>query len=489
MCHPDRFSEPGYGRIGPILPNAHGPATSIPGSLRSVTLARPNVRFTTTTDGVDIGFWEIGSGPPLLLAQNRSLSHAELEWTVPSMAALYMELARYFRVVRFDPRGAGISGEPPEEGVTLHGLAEDIDAVARALDVAELNLVGAISLGPSAVRHAVSRRDLVTHLVLCDTGPVLGDLHLDTYVRATDSLVDLGVLPSLGGLFSSTPTEDLPALERLMRASLYDRPPIKPRDLSRFDVSEILEQIHAPTLVLKSEHSLYTDMTQTRRLLAGIPEAELRVVPGTMAPWLADLDSVVEAFVSFLTSGHHQPDRERAHGLLTVVFTDLVSSTQILDRLGDVEGRRTFREIEGLILDLCSRHDGHLVKNLGDGSLITFTSTRQAIAFSLDLQKHMTSRPIQLRVGMAAGEPIQENGDVHGAVVVQASRIADLGKAGEVIVSDSVRQLAVGKEFEFQPRGEICLKGFEEAQRVWTATWSNQPNVDDQQQRVMGSSE
>jgi class 3 adenylate cyclase/pimeloyl-ACP methyl ester carboxylesterase len=440
-----------------------------------VSVARPNVRFTTTTDGVDIGFWEVGSGPPLLLAQNRSLSHAELEWTVPSMAALYLELARYFRVVRFDPRGAGISGEPPEEGVTLHGLAEDIGAVARALDEEELNLMGAVSLGPSAVMHAVSQPELVTRLVLCDTGPVLSDLHLNTYVKATDSLVDLGVVPSLGGLFSSTPTEDLPALERLMRASLYDRPPIEPRDLSSFDVSEILDQVRAPTMVLKSQHSLYTDMTQTRRLLAGIPNAELRAVPGTMAPWLADLDSVVEAFVSFLTGGHHEPEQGRGPGLLTVVFTDLVSSTQILDHQGDAEARRTFKEIEDLIGHLCARHGGHLVKNLGDGSLLTFESTSRAIAFSLDLQDHMASRPVQMRIGMAAGEPIQENGDIHGAVVVQASRIADLGKAGEVIVSDSVRQLAVGKGYEFQPRGEIHLKGFEEAQRVWVTTRSKQP--------------
>lgn len=440
-----------------------------------MSVARPNVRFTTTSDGVDIGFWEIGSGPPLLLAQNRSLSHAELEWAVPSMAALYLELARYFRVVRFDPRGAGISGEPPEEGVTLHGLAEDIHAVAGALEEQELNLVGAISLGPSAVLHAVSRPELVTRLVLCDAGPVLGDLHLNTYVKATDSLVDLGVVPSLGGLFPSTPTEDLPALERLMRASLYDRPRIKPRDLSRFDVSGILGQVQAPTLVLKSQHSLYTDKTQTRRLLTGIPHAELRAVPGTMAPWLADLDSVVEAFVSFLSGGHHQPERERGLGLLAVVFTDLVSSTQVLDRQGDVEGRRTFREIEELSRDLCAKHGGHLVKNTGDGSLLTFESTSRAIAFSLDLQDQMASRPVQMRIGMAAGEPIQENSDIHGAVVVQASRIADLGKAGEVMVSDSVRQLAVGKGFEFQPRGEIRLKGFEEAQQVWAVTRSNQP--------------
>lgn len=437
-----------------------------------MTRNRPNIRFTTTNDGVRVGFWEVGSGPPVLLAQNRSLSHAELEWAVPSMAALYDELAKYFRLVRFDPRGAGVSGEPPEEGVTLGGLAEDIAAVATALEVAELNLVGAISLGPSAVKFATTRPELVTRLILCDTGPVLGDLHLDTYVKATDSLVDLGVVPSLGGLFP-TPTEDLPALERLMRASLYDRPPVKPRDLSRFDVSGALGRVRAPTLVIKSEHSLYTDMTQTRRLLVGIPQAEMRAVPGTMAPWLADLDSVVEAFVSFLTSEHHRPGQGRADGLLTVVFTDLVSSTEILDREGDAAGRRTFREIEGLVSDLASRHDGHVVKTLGDGSLITFASTRHALAFSLELQERMSSRPVQMRIGMAAGEPIREAGDIHGAVVVQASRIANLGGSGDVVVSDSVRQLAIGKEFEFEPKGEISLKGFDEPQRVWIVSRSD----------------
>lgn len=431
-------------------------------------VAQPDVRFATTEDEVQIAFWEIGSGPALLLAQNRSLSHVELEWTVPSMAALYRELARYFRVVRFDPRGAGISGEPPEgEGVTLEGLVNDIDAVANALDVDELYVVGGISMGPAAIRHAIARPDLVARLILCDTGPNLSDLPLDTYVRATDALVDLGVVPSLGGLFPSSPSEDLPALERLMRGSLYNRPRTKPRDLTRFDVSDVLSRVQATTLVMKSQDSLYTDLTQTRRLVAGIPGAQLRVVPGTMAPWLADHDSVVEAFVSFLTSGHHQPAMEPSYGLRTVVFTDLISSTEVLNRQGDHEGRRVFREIEALISEVCREHGGHLVKNLGDGALITFDSTQRAIEFALDLQDRMASKPLQMRIGMAAGEPIEEEGDVHGTVVVQASRIGDLGDAGEVVVSDSVRQLALGKGFVFQPHDEVQLKGFDEAQPVW----------------------
>jgi class 3 adenylate cyclase len=435
-----------------------------------VSAPRPNIRFTTTSDGVDIGFWEVGSGPPLVLAQNRSLSHAELEWDVPSMAGLYLELADYFRLVRFDPRGAGISRDPSGGLVTHDGLARDIGAVVDALDVDEVNLVGAISLGPAAIQHAVDRPESVIRLVLCDTGPVLGDLPLDNYVRATDALIGIGVVPSLGGLFTTTPTDDLPALERLMRGSLYNRPHLQPRDLRFFDVTAVLDRVRAPTMVVKSQDSLYTDLDQTRILLSGIPACEMRVVPGTMAPWLADRAAVVEALVSFLTPTQYRPRRARDEEMLTIVFTDLVSSTALIDREGDEGARRSFREIETLVTDLATHHGGRLVKQIGDGSMLTFASTRKAITFSLDLQERMASRSIQMRIGMAAGEPIQEHDDVHGAVVVQASRIADLGTAGDVLVSDSVRQLAAGKGFDFQLQGEVRLKGFQEEERVWRAS-------------------
>jgi len=274
----------------------------------------------------------------------------------------------------------------------------------------------------------------VTRLVLFDTGPVLGDLPLDRYVRATDALVGLGVVPSLAGLFPTTPTADLPALESLMRGSLYQRSRAQPRDLRSFDVTGSLGEVRAPTLVVKSQDSLYTDMTQTRALVNGIPGAELRIIPGTMAPWLADRVAVVGTLVSFLTAGRYQPDTAPAEGLLTVVFTDLVSSTEVLGASGDMAARRAFREIEALVAELAVGHGGRVVKWLGDGSLLTFASTRKAISFALEVQERMKSQPIPMRIGMAAGEPIQEQGDVHGAVVAQASRIANLA---ELDVNDS----------------------------------------------------
>ena len=383
------------------------------------------------------------------------------------MADLYVELSKYFRLVRFDPRGAGISGDPPDGHVSHAGLALDIGAVIDALGVDTVHLVGAVSLGPAAVQHTVDRPETVDRLVLCDTGPVLADLPLDSYVKATDALVGLGVVPSLGALFPGNPNDDLPALERLMRGSLYNRSRIEPRDLRHFDVTGILTQVGAPTLVVKSQDSLYTDLTQTRILLTGIGGAEYRVVAGTMAPWLTDRDAMVELLVSFLTSGHHRRSSDGSDEFMTVVFTDLVSSTEVLDRQGDEAALDAFRQIDGLVAELCARHGGRVVKKLGDGSLLTFGSTARALAFSLDLQDRMSAQPLQMRIGMAAGEPTQEDGDVLGAVVVQASRLATLGGPGEIVVSDAVRQLAAGKRFAFRPRGELRLKGFEEPLRTW----------------------
>ena len=152
------------------------------------------------------------------------------------------------------------------------------------------------------------------------------------------------------------------------------------------------------------------------------------------------------------------------------MFTDVVCSTEYMRRVGDEAEQQAVRELEQEVATLATDHSGRVVKNLGDGSLVSFGSNSSAIYFALDLQNKSNIGPLDLRVGMAAGEPIQEDGDIHGTVVAQASRIGDLGDAGEVFVSDTVRQLAACKGFDFEPTGEVSLKGFDEPERVWKVT-------------------
>jgi class 3 adenylate cyclase len=215
-------------------------------------------------------------------------------------------------------------------------------------------------------------------------------------------------------------------------------------------------------------------MGDARHLAAAITDSQLRVVEGSFAPYWSDRTATLEAIDTLLKPAGSAVESVPA-GFQTVVFTDIVGSTEYVRRVGDEAGRATIRDLEQRVASLAADHEGRVVKNLGDGSLVSFGSNSSAIAFALDLQDACGDGPLYLRVGMAAGEPIQEDGDLHGTVVAQASRIGDLGDAGEVIVSDSVRQLASGKGFTFEPKGEVLLKGFDEPERVWKVTQTSRP--------------
>jgi pimeloyl-ACP methyl ester carboxylesterase len=130
-----------------------------------------NIRFTTTEDGVSIAFWEIGEGKPIVILNPFGLSHAELEWTVPSLADFYVDLARRYRVIRYDPRGASLSEEPPggweavspsgaQLGMSTHGMGLDIAAVAAALEIDRFALMGNMIQGPIAIEYAAKHAEV-----------------------------------------------------------------------------------------------------------------------------------------------------------------------------------------------------------------------------------------------------------------------------------------------------------------------------------------
>lgn len=146
--------------------------------------SQPSVQFVETADGFAIAYWEIGSGPPLVMAHQLSMSHAELEWTIPSARALYIGLSKHFRLVRFDARGAGLSDEGrSDEDFTPTGFARDIDAVAGAIGLDKFNLSGSLPMGPAAIEYAATHPERVLGLALCDTGPVIADMPLARFIR------------------------------------------------------------------------------------------------------------------------------------------------------------------------------------------------------------------------------------------------------------------------------------------------------------------
>jgi len=447
-----------------------------------VDIPHRNIRFATTEDGVDIAFWEIGAGKPVVITHNFSLSHAELEWGVPSIASFYVSLAERYRVIRFDPRGMGLSGEPPggwgalsssgaHEAMSLDHMGLDISAVAAALRLDSFALMGNSVQGPVAIRYA-TQHGQVSELILMETFAGVTSSYLAPFMKADMELVDLeGKLgqPVFSVWERLSPPDEVDQLLTLTR-SLDSRLPnhkTPVRTQLEWDAEPFLSEVSVPTLIVCARHAPADSLPDARRLAAGIRGSQLRVVDGVAAPYWSDQPAVIEAIDAFF-----EPQRQEtiSAGFRTVVFTDIVGSTEYIRRVGDEAGRAVVRDLEQKIAGLAADHGGRVVKNLGDGSLVSFGSNSSAIAFALDIQEKCSDGPLQLRVGMAAGEPIQEAGDIHGTVVAHASRIGDLGDAGEVIVSDTVRRLAEGKGFTFEPKGEVSLKGFDEPERVWSAT-------------------
>ncbi len=251
------------------------------------------------------------------------------------------------------------------------------------------------------------------------------------------------------------------------------------------------------------EGSYWVDVkVEARRLAAGLPNAELRTVRGetTYFDFYDDEDAVVTVLNDFLGGGPAEPEQPTGDparplgGLQTVLFTDLVGHTEMMQRLGDERGRDVLREHERITRETLKEFGGAEVKTMGDGFMASFGSVTKAMDCAIALQRAFAAwnrgqgrggldpRPstldpggevLAVRVGLNAGEPIEEDGDLFGSTVILASRIAAQAGAGEILIPEPLRHLLSGKSYVYADRGETALKGFEDAVRLYEVRWQD----------------
>jgi class 3 adenylate cyclase len=163
----------------------------------------------------------------------------------------------------------------------------------------------------------------------------------------------------------------------------------------------------------------------------------------------------------------------------TILFTDMAGSTSLTQRLGDARAMAVLRAHDRIVGEALERNGGSEVKHTGDGVMAAFPSVVGAIESAVQIQRRLTdaedSTDIRLRIGMSAGEPVTERNDLFGAVVQLAARLCSRAQPGSVLVSGAVRDLAMGKGFEFVKRGRVTLKGFEEPVPVFEVIWQRPP--------------
>jgi class 3 adenylate cyclase len=246
------------------------------------------------------------------------------------------------------------------------------------------------------------------------------------------------------------------------------------------DVRDDLPRLRMPVLVMQRRDDPLYGFSLSQRLAAAIPDA--RLVPlqeGIMSSLVAGrIEEVIAIINDFIDDGVAAATKPVAAtgrgGVQAILFTDLVEHTQMMQRLGDDAGRAVLREHEQLTRATLARFGGTEIKATGDGFMAAFTSVASATECAIELQRAFADRvgePLQIRVGLNAGEPIEEDGDLFGSTVIMASRIAARANAGEILLSDTMRGLLSGKKFLLADRGDVVMKGFEDPVRLYEVRW------------------
>jgi class 3 adenylate cyclase/pimeloyl-ACP methyl ester carboxylesterase len=442
----------------------------------------PSIHFCTSKDGTRLAYATLGEGRPLLHVPGFSMS-AELEWKDPEARAWMLRVAAERKLVRCDRRGTGASQR--QVGViTLEAQVDDLAAVVEQLRVDSVDIFAAYDAVVPALAYTVSNPDAVGHLVLF--GAFVRGLDANN-AESYDALAGLArqdwrlflrTWASLG--FPSGPVERQRWYARLVDATLNAEVAAAYLEFMRgADFSDALHQVRTPCLVLHRERDAYSPPASGRFVAASLPNASFVPLEGDIGIPVVGDSSYLERVHAFLRDGAHRAAddaAEPASAFRTVLFTDLVGHTEMMQRLGDERGREVLREHERITRDLLKQYGGAEVKTMGDGFMASFASVTKAMDCAIALQRAISSvqlpdSSLQIRVGLNAGEPIEEDGDLFGATVILASRIAAKADAGEIIIPEPLRHLLAGKSYVYADRGDAMLKGFEDAVRLYEVRW------------------
>lgn len=439
-------------------------------------MAAPDVRYARASDGAHLAYVVIGDGPiDLVEVGNGSNMSIEAALDEPRWQNYVDGLAAFTRFIRFDARGLGLSDPLGAEGATIEQYASDTLAVMSAASSEEAALVATGHSGPAAVFLAATKPSAIRALVLINTYARIlrGDdypvgVPASLYDRFIDSLVE----PVSATAAPSEEVDDLP----LMAPSRMDdsafrnwwrqaghrgASPSTARAMFMMsrnsDVRDLLTQVQAPTLVLHAVGNKFVRVDNGRFLAAQVPNAKfIEIASADHLPWTDDTDTAGE-IEEFLTGTRHAPMGNRR--LTTVLFTDIVQSTEAVRSLGDETWRDRLDRHDVLADRQISRYGGKLVKSTGDGVLATFDGPAAAIRCASAMADGVTQIGVSIRCGVHVGEIEQRNEDIAGIAVHTAARICSAAQANEILVSRTVTDLVAGSGIDFEDRGEHELKG------------------------------
>jgi len=431
---------------------------------------------------LSIAYQVVGEGPFDLLWIPGWVSNVELAWEEPLLAHFFERLARFSRLILFDKRGTGLSDRvPTDELPALDERLDDVVAVLDAVGSERAALLSHSEGGNLALLFAATFPDRTIALVTA--GIYAKRLWSEDYPWAPtpeEREIEIGRVEHEWGTnmdvahYAPTVAGDEGFARRL---ATYFRRSASPgaaaallRMNTRIDVRSVLPTIRVPTLVLHRVGDRDTNVEEGRWIASRIPGARFVELPGDdHLPWVGDTDGLLDVVEEFLTGVRPAPEADADRVLATVLFTDIVGSTERAAALGDRAWARLLEQHHEVVRRELGRFRGREVDTAGDGFLAWFDGPARAVRCALAAAAAVRSLGLELRAGVHTGECELVGDSLRGIAVHTGARIAAEAAPGEVLVSRTVTDLVAGSGLVFEQRKDVELKGLTGTWRLYAA--------------------
>ncbi len=430
-------------------------------------------------DGVSIAWQVFGEGPAELLFIPGWVSNVDLFWQFPQPRDFFSALAGFARVAVYDKPGTGAS-DPVDVTPAVETRIEQLLAVMDVAGLRRPTVVGVSEGGVTACLAAAGSPERVGRVVLLNATAGLfdpraqGEMTDAEYadwrdlIRRTAETWGEG---RDGRVWLPGARDPDDAWGRLQRACAS--PTVARRYHAAFEEGltawDALSAIHQPVLVLQRTGDHVLPIKAARVAAARIPHAEMVELPGDEhLPWLGDTSEILARIRAFV--GAPPPAARTERVLATVLFTDIVGSTDQLARLGDAAWSARLDRHAQIVREGLARFDGRLVKSTGDGVLATFSGPARGTEAARWILDALPAEDLHARAGVHVGEIELQGDDIAGLAVHVAARVMAEAGPDEVLVSRTVRDLTAGSGLKFQDRGTHALKGIPEDWQLFALT-------------------